>query len=341
MKKRNFVILIVLLGGLTTWFILKNTKSGTSDKDKTAFAVENVEEIDKIFLTNKQDGNLLLEKKNGIWLVNGKFEANKPTVTFLLNETIKKIRVRGPVPAPARDNVIANMATLATKVEIYMNGELEKVYYVGAPTSDLSGTYMYLQDSKDPYITHIPGFDGFLSSRYPVAENDWISKLVFDYKPEEIKSVDVDYPANITESFTVSRKNEKGDFEISASESAPAGNVNYGAVKSYFAMFGNKTCEGFAMFEASKFDSLIRSKPICTITLTDNKGTIHKLKVYFRASNERDHALYDNDGKPLTYDPSRYNAILDNQKRVLILQDIVFNSIMIKYSDFFFKQSID
>ncbi len=341
MQKKTILIFILLAVGLLAWYFLRPNRNGSSDKSKTAFAIANTDEIDKIFISHKTEGKVLLEKKKGIWFVNGKYEAFKPTIDFFLNETIKKIRVKGPVPKPARDLVIASMATMAFKTEIYINGELEKTYYVGQPTTDMMGTYMYLEGSDEPYITNIPGFDGFLSSRYPVDEKEWVTKVIFDYKPEQIKSVDVNYPEDINSGFTVTRKNNKGDFDISAAKTAPNGTMNYAAVKSYFGMFGFKCAEAFVEFTPHQLDSMKKSVPFCIITLIDSNAITRKLTVYKRASSDRDHSLHDNKGNRLAYDPSRFNALLDNDNRVMIIQDLVFDPIMINFSDFFLKTKRD
>lgn len=341
MKKKSILIFILLAAGFMAWYLLRPTRKGTSDKSKTAFAIENTNDIDKIFISHKTEGKVLLEKKNGIWIVNGKYEAFKPTIDFLLNETLKKIRVKGPVPKPARDIVIASMATMAFKIEIYAKGELEKVYYVGQPTTDMMGTYMYLEGSDEPYITNIPGFDGFLSSRYPVDEKEWVSKVIFDYKPEQILSVDVNYPSDVNAGFTVTRKNNKGDFDISAAKTAPNGTMNYAAVKSYFGMFGFKCAEAFVELTPHKLDSMKKSVPFCIITLKDSNTVTRKLTVYKRVSSDRDHSLRDTKGNRLAYDPSRFNALLDDDNRVMIIQDLVFDPIMINFSDFFLKTKGD
>ncbi len=325
------------MAGLGAWYFLKPIKTGTSDKTKTDFSIKNTESITKIFISNKFEGHVVLEKKKGVWWVNEKYEASIPLMNFFLEETLKKVRVRGPVALPARQNVIASMATLASKVEVYCNHELYKTFYVGSPTSDMSGTYMYLQGSKDPYITHIPGFDGFLSTRFPIAEHEWVSKLVFDYQPDDIQCVDVFYPANPNESFTVKRRNKNNDFDIIASVNALKGQLNYAAVKSYFGMFKTKTCEGFISLKQAQMDSLRLQKPLCEISVTDSKKIVKKLRIYLRQSNERDHSLFDSHGNQLTHDPSRFNAFLDANPRCFVIQDIVFANVMIKYSDFFIK----
>ncbi|MCB9252220.1 MAG: DUF4340 domain-containing protein [Flavobacteriales bacterium] len=339
--KKSLIILLLLLAGATTWWLIRDTSSGTSDKNKTEFEIKNVEDVTKIFISNKREGYVLLEKKGKVWFVNGKFEVFKPTIDFFLNETLKKIRVKGPVPLPARQNVISSMASTATKVEIYLKGELYKTYYVGQPTSDMTGTYMYLQNSKEPYITHIPGFDGFLTSRYPIAQDEWITKVIFDYKPEEIKSVEILFPDNEKESFSISRKENLGDFDITVSENAPVGKLNYAAVKSYFNLFNFKYCEGFENFTKTKIDSILRSTPYCVIGLKDIREKTTRLRVYRRPSSDRDHGLYDKNGKRLVYDPSRYFAFLNGSSKLMVIQDIVFAPIMLHYSDLLLKKNLD
>ena len=117
MKRRNIIILILLIGSFGFWLTVRNTKSGTTDKSKTEFAIENGDLITKIYLYNKQQGHVTLQKTNGLWMVNGKYEASKPLMEFFIDETLKKIRVQGPVPLPARQNVIAAMATMACHTE--------------------------------------------------------------------------------------------------------------------------------------------------------------------------------------------------------------------------------
>ncbi|NUM32178.1 MAG: DUF4340 domain-containing protein [Bacteroidetes bacterium] len=335
MKKKylNIIILVLLSITVLVFFIKKREKPSVNKM----FAIENPEEIDKIIISNKTEGKITLEKINKNWKVNRKYDAYYPAIELLLFETLKKVRVKGPVPANARLNVISAMATLSTKVEIYTKGEKINEFYVGQPTNDMSGTYMYKTGSKDPYITHIPGFDGFLSTRFPVIEKEWIDKIIFNYKPEEIKSVLVNYPENTIENFEIIRKNKNGDFDIYASQKAALGNINYPTVKQYFEKFQNIYCEGFALFDKNKRDSLALALPYCQIIITDYKNIKTTLKIYRRKSYPKMHGLYDSKGNQLAYDPVRFNAILNNNDRVLIIQDIVFNTIMLKYSDFLAK----
>jgi hypothetical protein len=340
-KKRNLIVLLALITGLVTWLYIRQIKNNHSKGGKIEFAIDKPETITKVFISNRTQGHVLLEKRDGVWMVNGKYEASKAFMAFFLNETLKKIRVAGPVPLPAREGVIASMATMATKIEIYIDNELSKVYYVGNPTSEMTGTYMHLEGSKEPYITHIPGFNGFLSTRYPVDEKEWVSKDIFNYQADEIKTIDVNFPSNEMESFTIARKGRSNDFDVISSEKAPTGMLNYAAVKSFFGLFSNKSCEGIIDLSKNQIDSIKATGPICILTVTTHQDKLKRLSIYRRASNDRDHGLFDNKGNRLAYDPSRYNAFLDNDNRVFVIQDIVFDPIMIKYSNLFIKQVVD
>ena len=134
-------------------------------------------------------------------MVNGLYDA-RPDVIQTLLYTIRKIDVKEPVGKKAQDNVVKRLAADAVKCEIYSKGELIKAYYVGSETQDLTGTYMILIDLKTmetsakPFVTYIPGFEGFLTTRYFTEEIGWRDRTVFNYIPNEIKSVRMEVPNN-------------------------------------------------------------------------------------------------------------------------------------------------
>jgi len=101
------------------------------------------------------------------------------------------------------------MSGKSTKIEIYSKGELAKQYYVGHATQDNTGTYMILTDIEsgnnfeEPFITHIPGFEGFLSTRYVTDELDWRDRLLINYRPPQIKQIKLDLHEIPDSSFVI------------------------------------------------------------------------------------------------------------------------------------------
>ena len=94
------------------------------------FAVKDTASVDKIFLADKQNATILLERKDNYWTVNGKYRARRDFIDLLL-ETIHRVEVAEPVVETKTENVLRRISSDGVKVEIYQNGKLAKTYYVG------------------------------------------------------------------------------------------------------------------------------------------------------------------------------------------------------------------
>src|SRR5687767_14674439 len=105
MKKKNRVaiIMVVLLGALSFWFIVKNNKS-TISEEMRAFAVKDTAAVTRIFIADHKGQSVTLERNGLVWTVNKSFTARQDVVKTLLT-TIAKIDVKEPVSKKAHDNV--------------------------------------------------------------------------------------------------------------------------------------------------------------------------------------------------------------------------------------------
>ena len=156
------------------------------------FSIENINEIDKVFLSDRKGNNIVLKKDEDSWFINERFKVRKDAINTLLT-TINEVEVQRPVSNTAYNNVIKQLATTGVKVEIYYKNNI-KTYTVGGSTSDHLGTYMLMEDGKNPYVVHIPGFNGFLSPRYGIQGyeldiNNWRDNTVFEIDSENIKEI--------------------------------------------------------------------------------------------------------------------------------------------------------
>jgi len=114
---------------------LKINNKSTLKKELSNFAIKNIDDIDKIFIADKANHSVTLEKKDNIWRVNNKFNAREDAIKNLM-DAIQNIRVRQPISAAEYETQIKRLATTGRKVEIYKNGALFKIYYVGGATQD-------------------------------------------------------------------------------------------------------------------------------------------------------------------------------------------------------------
>jgi len=286
MKKQHiiYIVLILILGAFTI-YIVNTRKTNTIKKELRNFAVKDTANVDKIFMVDKQNNKLLLERQeNGEWIVNGKFPARKDAVDLLL-ETIHDIEVKYPVPRSAHNNVIKQLSAKSVKVEIYNNGNLEKTIYVGGPTQDHVGTYMLLENSSVPMVVYIPGFNGYLTPRFDIYEKTWREPRIFHYRYTDIYSVSVIHPKHPEKSFKVIDENNKYKL-IRLKDSVSIPDFDTMSVKMFIGKFKNVNYDvALTSFNKHKRDSIIHTTPEYIFIVEDVNHKKRVLKTYLKPNN--------------------------------------------------------
>jgi membrane-bound inhibitor of C-type lysozyme len=336
MKKSSLIILAILiaLAGISVYIYKTKGKTSTLDKEASDFKLKDTAAIDKIFLADKDGKQLLVERKKEGWLLDGKFQV-RPDVIEQLLYTIYMVEVKSPVSKLSKVSVIKVMAAKSTKIEIYSKGKKLKQYYVGHNTQDHTGTYMLLtnletgENYEEPFITHIPGFDGFLSTRYNTSEIDWRDRLLINYRPPQIKQIKVDLHEIPDSSFVidlfsmqrVGLKTNKGSVNFEESK-----------LKQYIAYFQNVNCEIVLDKKDHIVDSLSKSGiPFATLTIFDRNNGSTVCEFFHKYSNEAKNQGYN---KNYTYDPDELYVRYNNGKDYGIAQFYVFGKILQTYPYF-------
>jgi len=178
-KTLTLLILFLVIGGFTYYLTTKKDTKTTLLTEARNFAVEDIDQVYKIFIANRNGKNITLERQKEYWQLNGKHRANPNAVSTLLN-TIQKLKIKYTPPRTAIKNIINDIATNNIKVEIYNQaGEKIRGYYVGGVTNDELGTHMIKEETEEPFVTYVPGFEGSLRVRYMTEEIDWRDKAIF------------------------------------------------------------------------------------------------------------------------------------------------------------------
>jgi hypothetical protein len=228
------------------------------------------------------------------------------------------------------NNAVRMLATRNTKVEVYHQKKLLKTIYVGGPTQDQMGTFMMLEGSSVPFVVDIPGFTGYLTTRFFVEEKAWRSTEIFKYNFNDIKAISVDNPDIPNASF---RLLNSGNNQYSVL--SPAGNVLPGiidtvGVRFYISQFEKVNFEFFAdSIPQRTRDSLLAAKPYRKLTLEDKAGKIRKITAWLRPANGK----VDAEGNSLVWDDERMWALVDEHSWVVI-QFYVFNSLFANSNNF-------
>ncbi len=340
MKKNKFIyIALVILIIIAAYFYFTNTSNTINDEKgaKSDFAIEDTASIDKIFMVDAKGQQITLTRTATTWKVNGKYNARPDNISLLL-KTFKRIAVRYPVAKSAFNTVVKNIATGSTKVEIYQGkSSPSKIYYVGNSTMDQQGTYMLLETdgvkSTLPYATHIPGFRGFLNSRFFTNAQQWRDAVVFKYQPKEIKKIEVTYPETPKQSFTIINDEER--ISLFDYQNKELKKFNPKAVKRYIDNYKKVYYEMIDQESSKeKKDSIMTSKSYFTITVEDKKGKTNTITAY-HMPNYR--ALLDKNGKQFPYDVDRMYAYL-NDELFIFIQFATFNKITLPLKAFLIKK---
>lgn len=333
--KRSLIVLSILLviAIIALPLINKSKSGGLTLSEKKDFAIENTETVDSVFIANRSGDYVLLRKQeDGSWTVNNSFKAIPDKVERLLM-TMSRIEAKNPVAKTAQKQVVADLATGGRKVEVYQNGEKTITYYVGGTTADEAGTFMYIEGSSIPFVVHIPGFRGYLTSRYSVKPSDWRDKAVFDTPIDKFKSVNITYPDSAEKTFTLTRK-AGNMFEVSQN-GQPAPATNQAFAKPYVALFEKVTFEAYLSgYSQNYIDSLREATPKCIINVTRTDGTSATLRVFYKPITADTKSLYDKEGNLLVYDSDNYFALIDGSAELITVQDYIFRHIFKEYRDF-------
>lgn len=332
-RNRIAIIMVIVLGSLSFWFIVNNRKS-TIKETLRDFAVADTTSINKIFLADKKGNSVTLERneKQGGWLVNGKFPVRMDAMNTLLL-TIKKVDIKEPVGKKAYDNVVKQLAADAIRCEIYQNNTLTKAYYVGSQTQDMTGTYMILMDletmkaSAKPFVTYIPGFEGYLSTRYFTEEKLWRDRTMLRYVPTDIKSVKLEVPDNAKFGYELTIKGNNDYAVTMLADHKNLADIDPNAVKQYLSYFQQVDFESLDMaMTQQEIDSTLKSTPINILTVTDNAGKTNKIS--FFARKPKKDGRVDATGKLMKFDLDRMNALVENTKDFVMVQYYVFGKMM-------------
>ena len=307
----KLILGITLIFFFTVIFIFIYEIRSKDHDDFYNFSLNDTSAVTKILIWDKSPDTVFLSRqKNNTWLVNNSFKA-RPDAIELLLETIHRIRLRNFPQKSALPRILKTMATYGKHVDLYIDNKIAKSFTVGTETPDQLGTYMLMDGFETPVATHIPGFNGYLSSRFFIREDLWRTREIWSYK-KEIASVEVSYPDST--SFKLIKENNR--FNLIG----PSGiNLNADNMSSQAFIKGIKRAQYEGMIIPtdkawSKSDSIQTTPPVGIFKVTYIDGNIIEMKIH-RVPGGPD--WLDSDGKPQRYDPDRYYAFISDGRFVL------------------------
>ncbi len=313
MRKNLYIITAIIAAGLLLWYFGKHESMRGATDNFREFAISDTSRIQKIEITDVSGRTAIITRVAGQrrWLINGRFEAREDAVDLIL-KTIARTTVRGNVADAARDEMMKLILTSAKKVAIYTEGdEPEKIWYVGVATPDHTGTIMLLEipdegRGSEPYITHMEGFTGFLSTRFFTDESEWRYTGVFDYPDLDISRVQIEY-LNAHPVLLKIDLLPNGNFNIE--DNSPVkinafSRFDTSAVRNLILTLRKAHFETYTHgLTTNTIDSIQTTPPFFSIIVTNQKGESEQVTLY-RLPAIKD--IQDTDGSRIPWNLDHY-----------------------------------
>lgn len=342
MKKNNRITIIiaallVVIAGLLIW---NNRYLSTIQGESSDFQIWDTASVTKVYLADRRGNESLLERKEQGWVLNDTYKAHPKQVQNFLT-TLYKVRVKMPVSVASHDNIVKQLASQSTKVEIYQivprvnlfdriklfnHEKRTKVFYVGDATMDSSGTFMLKEGADKAYIVYIPSFRGFISTRFTANPDDWRDHTVFQENMADIQSVVIDFNEDPEGSFRI---DNLGKHDYKLTRLCDNKELPYDTLKviSFMSSFGNLRFE--ALFnntmEQERIDSITSSPYVHYVVVTDKNGNKQDMKTFRKLVLN---GVTDMSGDYGDVDLDRMYALVNGGEDFVLIQNYVFDKVL-------------
>ncbi len=328
--QKKIVILVVSLALLIgLFFVVRNLVSnkGVSDTDKSelfGFAIEDTASVDRIVITDPQLNRVELKRNSSGWTDEKGDCIIQENIKHVMH-ILKNIEFKGYVSENARKQHIKMLATLATKVDIYQDGDISKTWYIGTATPDHYGQVMLLESASDgksdlPVLMKVRGLNGIIEPSFSAIKKKWSCTEIMSISIQNIKEVEVKNYEDPGRSFKVSQKNLKFKITQGPGQNVPI--VDTTAVLRYLSGFKKVNYElPNYVLDEKQIDSLKKSQPFRTLKVVENSGKKTFLKMYRIDSSEDYDAEF---GELVNHDINSFWCVLSNGE-VVKCQYFVFD----------------
>lgn len=346
MKRKNHLSLIVaivliVIAGVLIW----NNRYLTTIRGEGAdFRVWDTASVTKMFLADRYEHESILERHDGGWTLNDSYKAHPKKIDQILY-TMNKVRIRMPVSVASHDNIVKQMAGRSTKVEVYQNvprinlfnkvklwyhEKKTKVFYVGESTQDNAGTFMLKEGADNAYIVYIPGFRGFISTRFSANPVDWRDHTVFHESLSDIQSVSIEFGDDPQQGFRI---DNTGKHQYKLTRLADQQEIAFDTLKviNLLTSFSDVRFEALltTVLPQERIDSIVHSPFQHRITLMGKDGKAQEVKTFKKRFEASANQFNPDETDEDTYlDNDRMYGLIDNGKDFVLLQYYVFDKLL-------------
>jgi hypothetical protein len=340
MKKNKFaIILTIVLIAIAVLLIWNNRYLTTLRGDSADFMVWDTASITKVYISDRMDNETLLERHDNGWSLNHDYKAHPKKIDQLLY-TLYKVRVKMPVSRASHDHIIAQMASRSYKVEVYQivprinlfnkiklfyHEKRTKVFYVGDATQDSSGTFMLREGADQAYIVYIPGFRGYISTRFTAQPDDWRDHTVFHDAMGDIQSVTLEFGGHPELDFRV---DNVGKHQFKLTRLADQKELPFDTLKviNLLSSFGDLRFEALlnTTMTQHRMDSIKNSPYLHKLTLVNKDGETKEMKTFMKRVQLR----LGIPEEQHEFDPDRLYGLVNDGRDLVLIQHYIFDKVL-------------
>ncbi len=257
----------------------------------SSFAVEPQKEISRIEFS-APGGKLALEQHGDKWLINGKSEARKSGILFILR-ILHEIKIKSPVSPELFKSEITEKGIEPLKIKVFENRKLIRSLLVYKTPSNDYGNIMKIRERSKPFIVYVPGFDGDIGSAFTLNELFWQPYTVFNLLPSEIASVNFENLSDTSSSFLITSPNNHLTLSPSDRAATAWDSARVRRYLSYFAWIPFEKWElGINEEERKHLES---QQPLYRITVITSDGRKSVLSLWEKKKGEKESGTIDSD----------------------------------------------
>ncbi|MEL6193141.1 MAG: DUF4340 domain-containing protein [Bacteroidota bacterium] len=311
LKNRNLVLGLMLLiaASLYAVYVYQQDSSSLNDRD-IAFAVEDTAAVDRMvlirFLLEEEQEELQFSRTEAGWLLNERYPAFQPNVNSLLG-TLSQLHVQEVLIEKGLDAGKELLEQQRLRLEVYDGRKKVKEILIGREGKDAQGTLMMLASSSRPFIVGIPGFSGYLNSRFTMDMDFWREKLLFQAKPDQLAAISISYQNDPINQLSLKKEGE--DWTLADA----TGNAD--AIQMYLSQFKGKVyAEAFVSDRYPEaMGELANEQPDIIFELTYQDGSERSVILFEQADN-----------------PNAYLGWVKGEEDLMSIQHFVFDKYLVK-----------
>jgi hypothetical protein len=276
----RIAIFIVVVGLLVLIILQRRSPFGNSN---SSFFTDPAADITRIEFS---EGNrkMYLVKENGNWLINGKTDARKSGVNYILR-ILQEIKIKSPVSPELFESEVTAKELIPVKVKVYEKRKLLKSFLVYKSRSNVYGNIMKINQQSKPFIVYMPGYEGDIGSGFTINELFWQNYTLLNLMPSEISSLKLQNLSDTASSFSIINQNHH--FVFSGMQPGQK-SLDSTLVIRYISYFARIPFESWALeLSDSEKKNIESQQPLykLTITTSGSKNIILTLWERMKADN--------------------------------------------------------